>query len=297
MPLARPSSDNAEVRKPDFPVEDAREFHFSDRDFEFIRQLVGERTGIVLGENKRELVYGRLARRLRQLGVATFAEYCDFVQARPDTEVHEIINAITTNLTSFFREAHHFQYLAGEVLPRLLERNAAKRRLRIWSAGCSTGEEPYSIAVTLAESLPHIGGWDVRILATDVDSNVLATAERGIYALERVSGLEAERRRRWFRRGTGAQAGQAKISDEVKRLIAFRHLNLMEAWPMRGPFDAIFCRNVVIYFDKPTQARLFNRFAGILDPEGYLFVGHSETLLGVSDAFELVGRTVYRRRP
>jgi chemotaxis protein methyltransferase CheR len=296
MALARSSNDNAGTRPPE-TGEGGREFQFTDRDFDFIRRLVGEHAGIALNESKRELVYGRLARRLRQLRLDSFAQYCDLVRTQPDTEVHEIINAITTNLTSFFRESHHFQFLTDELLPRLMQRHAAKRRLRFWSAGCSTGEEPYSIAMTLAESLPHIGSWDVRILATDIDTNALGTGERGVYALERIAGLDPERRRRWFRRGAGPQAGQAKVSEDIARLIAFRRLNLMEPWPMRGPFDAIFCRNVVIYFDKPTQARLFARFADILDRDGYLFVGHSETLLGVSEAFDLVGRTIYRRRP
>lgn len=276
--------------------ERVREFEFSDREFTFLRRIVGEHAGIALGDNKRELVYGRLTRRLRQLGMSSFAQYCERVRERPDEEVPEVINAITTNLTSFFRERHHFDYLRDTLLPALRERHGARRRLRFWSAGCSTGEEPYSLAITLAENIPAIESWDVKVLATDIDSNVVNTARDGVYGLERLEGIDERRRKRWFQRGTGKWDGRARVADSLRRLVSFRQLNLMHAWPMRGPFDAIFCRNVMIYFDKPTQTKLLSRFAEVLDREGTLFIGHSETLHGVSEAFDPAGRTIYRRR-
>ena len=275
-------------------AEQLREFEFTDRDFAFLRDLVGMHTGITLGEHKRQLVYGRLARRLRQLELGTFAEYCDYVENHHESELSELVNAITTNLTAFFRENHHFEHLAREALPDILARNARTRRLRIWSAGCSTGEEPYSIAMTLLEAAPDLAGWDVRILATDIDSQVLAKAESGVYADDRVKDMDPARLRRWFRQGSGPQAGKVKVGERLQQLIAFRQLNLMQPWPMQGPFDIIFCRNVVIYFDKDTQKQLFNRYADILAPQGYLYVGHSESLYKTSERFRLIGRTIYQ---
>ena len=275
--------------------EKRQEFTFTDRDFEYLRTLVGEHAGISLGEQKRQLVYGRLTRRLRQLQIADFAGYCHYVQQNTASEIGEIINAITTNLTSFFRENHHFEHLKGEALPDLMARNAAKRRLRLWSAGCSTGEEPYSIAMTLMESLPEIASWDAKLLATDIDSQVLARAASGVYADDRVRDLPPERMRRWFSKGQGNNAGKVKVSDKLQKLIAFRQLNLMQSWPMHGPMDVIFCRNVVIYFDKETQKKLFDRYADMLAPEGYLYVGHSETLHRICDRFRLIGRTIYQK--
>ncbi|MCC6302171.1 MAG: protein-glutamate O-methyltransferase CheR [Gammaproteobacteria bacterium] len=271
-----------------------RELIFTDADFDFIRRLVADKTGIALSEQKRELVYGRLAKRLRSLDLQTFAQYCDFVQDDAG-ELHELVNAITTNLTSFFREPYHFDYLRDTLLPELLRRNAGSCRLRLWSAGCSTGEEPYSIAMVLRDALPSGQGWDAKILATDIDSNVLARAESGIYAEERVKGVPEQYLRRCFRRGQGDNAGMLRVGDETRSLITFRPLNLMQEWPMKGPFDVIFCRNVVIYFDKPTQRRLFNRYADLLVDGGHLFIGHSETLFKVCDRFTLIGRTIYRK--
>lgn len=271
-----------------------RELVFTDADFDFIRRLVADKTGIALSEQKRELVYGRLAKRLRSLELQTFAQYCDFLRDN-DGELHELVNAITTNLTSFFREPYHFDYLRDSLLPELLHSNAGSRRLRIWSAGCSTGEEPYSIAMVLRDALPSSQGWDAKILATDIDSNVLARAQSGIYAQERIQGVPEQYLRRGFRRGQGDNAGMLRVSDDVRSLITFRQLNLMQEWPMKGPFDVIFCRNVVIYFDKPTQRRLFNRYADLLADGGHLFIGHSETLFKVCERFTLIGRTIYRK--
>lgn len=271
------------------------EFEFTDVDFARIQGLVYSHAGISLSDAKRNLVYSRLARRLRRLNLTTFAAYTDYLQTHLDTELTDFLNAITTNLTSFFRENHHFETLRRLVLPELM-RNSARRRIRIWSAGCSTGEEPYSIAMTVKEAVPESSGWDVKILATDLDTNVLQKARDGIYDEERVQQIPKARLQRWMRRGSGANAGQVRVNSELQDMIQFNQLNLMESWPMRGPFDVIFCRNVVIYFDKDTQRRLFDRFADLLTPEGYLFVGHSETLYKVTERFELQGQTVYRKK-
>lgn len=286
----------ANAAVPDIVDDRPREFRFTDGDFAFIRRLVGEQTGINLSDGKREMVYGRLARRLRERGIGSFAEYCKLLEG-DDGEIMHLVNAITTNLTSFFREKHHFEYLRNTLLPELLEHNRHSRRLRIWSAGCSTGEEPYSIAITLKEALPANHGWDVKILATDIDTNVLDRARHGVYAQDSVRSLPPERMQRWFRRGAGANAGKVQVNPALQELIRFRQLNLMsEPWPMKGRFDVIFCRNVVIYFDKPTQKRLFARYAQMLDARRHLFIGHSETLFQICDEFELVGNTVYRKR-
>lgn len=273
---------------------DAREFPFSDRNFEQLRRIAFEHTGIVLGENKRQMMYGRLTRRIRQLGLAGFDDYCARLEQDLDSELGELVNAITTNLTSFFRENHHFEHLANTALPEILAHNAGAHRLRIWSAGCSTGEEPYSIAMTLAEST-RLNGWDARILATDIDTSVVARADSGVYALDRVKDMDPQRLRRWFEKGVGENAGKLRVNRSLRDLIAFRSLNLLGDWPMRGPFDIIFCRNVVIYFDKETQRRLFERYADMLAPHGYLYIGHSETLFKISDRFKPVGGTIYRK--
>lgn len=275
-------------------AEREREFRFTDRDFQRIRQLVGEHTGIALTDVKRQLVYSRLARRLRKLGLDSFAIYCRRLE-EDDEELVCLINAITTNHTAFFREAHHFDFLAKELLPRLM--HSGQRRLRIWSAGCSSGQEPYTIAMVLKEHLPTARPWDVKILATDLDSDMIATAEQGVYPLQDIQPVPAPMLKRWFLRGTGAMAERVKVVPELKEWIRFRQLNLMHAWPMQGPFDLIFCRNVTIYFDTPTKVRLFDRFADMLAADGHMIIGHSETLLNISDRFELVGKTIYRKRP
>ena len=272
-----------------------REFHLDERDFRFISELVGAKTGIQLSDGKRELVYGRLARRLRQLGFDSFSDYCALLKQDDGDELMQLVNAITTNLTSFFREKHHFDHLARTLVPAWLKANAATRRIRIWSAGCSIGAEPYSLAITLREALGDERGWDVRILATDIDTNVLAAAAAGAYPEKEVAGLPPAQLRRWFLRGSGANAGKVRARDELRDLIEFRQLNLIEPWQVPGPFDALFCRNVVIYFDKPTQKALFDRFADNIVPDGHLFIGHSESLFKVTDRFELIGQTVYRK--
>jgi chemotaxis protein methyltransferase CheR len=288
------SSDRAEnAEAPEIAV--APEFEFTDRDFNYLRELVGRHAGIALADTKRQLVYGRLSRRLRALRLRSFADYCAYVEAQPEAELGNLINAITTNLTAFFRERHHFAVLDQRLLPALATARAATRRLRLWSAGCSTGAEPYSIAMTAGECAA-VRGWEVRILATDIDTNVLETASRGVYGEKDVEGLSAAQRQRWFLRGKGANAAQVKVKPELRAMVEFRPLNLIKPWPMKGPFDAIFCRNVVIYFDKPTQRQLFDRMADLLADDGLLFIGHSESLFKVCDRFEPAGPTVYRKR-
>ncbi|HET9390026.1 MAG TPA: protein-glutamate O-methyltransferase CheR [Steroidobacteraceae bacterium] len=272
-----------------------REFAFSDADFLALRTLVKQITGINLSEQKRELVYGRLARRVRALQLRSFAEYRELLACDGGSEVAQLCNAITTNLTSFFREPHHFEHLREHVLAPMLSPAARASRLRIWSAGCSTGEEAYSLAMTVTEALPDPGRWDVRILATDLDSDVLERARIGIYPADRLKNLSAERRARFFIEHQEHGETCYEAVPELKGLITFKQFNLMHPLPMRGPLQAIFCRNVVIYFDKDTQRELFARLSRLQRPGDLLFLGHSETLFKVSDDYTLMGKTVYRR--
>jgi len=280
------SAFNSAARVP--AAADAREFQFSRQDFERIRKLIYERAGISLSEAKQDMVYSRLARRLRARGLQRFSDYLAVLAAGDQVEWEAFTNALTTNLTSFFREAHHFPILAEHALSR------PGRRYDVWCCACSTGEEPYSIAMTLAEAFARPNP-PVSILASDLDTQVLSKAAEGIYLLERIERLTPERVRRFFLRGTGAQAGQARVRAELRSSVTFQRINLLEqSWPVRGPFDAIFCRNVMIYFDKQTQAAILRRFAPLLRPDGLLFVGHSESLFHVSDVFRLRGKTVYQ---
>lgn len=271
-----------------------REFDFHDSHFSFVRQTLFENTGITLSDIKRDMVYSRLIRRIRALNMHSFDEYLNLLKKSPEKEMVEFTNALTTNLTSFFRENHHFEYLSSHIFPELSKRKG-QRRLRIWSAGCSTGEEPYSLAITLKNNMRLFPGWDVKILATDLDSNVVNTAKAGIYAQERIDGLPKALVSRWFNKGKGDLEGKVKVKSELQDIITFKQLNLMNAWPMQGPFDIIFCRNVVIYFNKDTQRTLFGRYADYLDDNAYLIVGHSESLHGVTKRFRLLGKTIYQK--
>ena len=272
----------------------AQEFVLTDSDFDRLRTIVRDQTGISLADSKRELVYSRLARRLRKLRFTSFSEYCALVETGDGEELQELTNAITTNLTSFFREKYHFEQMATEALPQIMQSRSATRRLRVWSAGCSTGEEPYSLAMVMRETFERHANWDARLLATDIDSKVIEAAAAGVYTADRFGGMDPARTARWFKE-SGLKSGQMTASDELKSLITFRQLNLLDAWPMKGPFDIVFCRNVVIYFDKDTQRQLFDRLADIQEPGGWLFIGHSENLFNVTQRYKLVGRTVYRR--
>lgn len=269
-----------------------REFTFSARDFARVKALIYQHAGISLTEAKQEMVYSRLARRLRTLGHTCFEQYLDQLERHPrSVEWESFVNALTTNLTSFFREAHHFPMLIEHVT------RGGRRPIVIWSAACSTGEEPYSIAMALVE---HFGGFDapVKVLATDIDTNVLATAREGIYREDALSTINAERLRRFFLKGKELNSGYARVRDELKALVDFRALNLLApSWPLRAPLDAVFCRNVLIYFDKDTQYRVLQRFAPLLRSDGLLFIGHSESLFHAGDLFRLRGKTVYELAP
>jgi len=273
-----------------------REYEYTERDFKLVQKLVADHTGINLTDAKKDLVYGRLSKRIRKLDLSSFQEYISYVEDDHESELINFINAITTNLTSFFRENHHFEYLRNTLIPELIARNEDTRRIRIWSAGCSTGEEPYSIAITVLEALQNYSNWDVKILATDLDTNVVATAKAGIYKDERVTGIDKKKLKRWFLNGSGKNLGKVRVSSELQDIITFKQLNLMTQWPMKDKFDIIFCRNVVIYFDKPTQKVLFERYANILRNNGTLIIGHSETLFKVSDRFKPIGNTIYEKK-
>ena len=272
-----------------------QDFELTDNQFDRLRALVREHTGIALSDAKRQLVYGRLARRLRALKLESFGQYIELIERGDGGELEEFVNAVTTNLTSFFREPHHFEYLGREMIPALVSRSNASHRLRIWCCAASTGEEPYSIAMVLREAQERLAGWDVKMLATDLDSAVLATGAAGVYTEDRLKGMDPARVARFFDKGSGPQAGKYRVREELRNLITFKQLNLMNDWPVRGPFDAIFCRNVIIYFDKATQRILFERMAALQRPGDLLFLGHSESLHRVSERYELFGRTIYRR--
>ena len=262
----------------------------SNQDLTRIVALVRKFTGIHMDESKRQLISSRLNRRLRALQIQSFSAYCDLLNDPNSPEVQHFINAVTTNLTSFFREAHHFEYLAQSVVPVLRER-CTKKSVRVWSAGCSTGAEPYSIAMTLADTLGF--DWDWKILATDLDSNVLNAGRSGVYKAEELDSVPKRIGGDYFEKGQGDNAGRVRMDSRLRERIVFNRLNLMEPWPMHGPLDVIFCRNVAIYFDKPTQQKLFARFADLLSPWGTLFIGHSESLAGVTDRLHLIGQTTY----
>jgi chemotaxis protein methyltransferase CheR len=274
-----------------------RDLPYTRRDFDCLRKIARDRTGFFLSEDKFNLLYSRLFRRVRTLGLSSFEEYCNYLKKDgAEQEVLELTNAITTNLTAFFRENHHFRFLSERVFPELLERNSGSARVRIWSAGCSTGEEPYSLSITLHESQLGSLGWDFRILASDVDSGALDHASQGIYPQERVGGVEKSRLRKWFLRGKGRRRELVCVKPEVRSLVDFSRVNLLEDWVLPEPMDIIFCRNVIIYFDKPSKISLLERFADVLKPGGYLFMGYSESLLRLTDRFELVGTTVYKKK-
>jgi chemotaxis protein methyltransferase CheR len=273
----------------------ASDFQLSQAEFDRIRVLVREHTGISLSESKRQLVYGRLARRLRALKLDSFSDYIKLLEQGDSVELEEFTNAVTTNLTSFFREPHHFEFLAQEMLPEAMKRNEGRRRLRFWCCAASTGEEPYSIAMVLREAQDKLHGWDAKLLATDLDSNVLAHGKRGVYGRDRFAGMSSRRVAQFFHEVQDGRDTKLSAAEGLRSLITFKQLNLMSEWPMKGPFDAIFCRNVIIYFDKETQRVLFERMAALQRPGDYLFLGHSESLYRVSDRYELIGRTIYRR--
>jgi len=271
------------------PQESTREFVFTTADFQRISKLIYEHAGISLAPTKQEMVYSRLARRLRVRGLETFAAYLSLLDNRDEPEWEAFVNALTTNLTSFFREPHHFAELT-----RFLERRKrAQQPVSIWCCASSTGEEPYSLAMTAVEAYGSFTP-PVTIVATDLDTSALDKAAAGIYAEERVAKLRHDQLQRFFLKGTGSRAGSVRVRKELRELVTFRQVNLLDAqWPVRGPFDAIFCRNVMIYFDKPTQRKVLEKLAPLLVRDGLLFAGHSESFLHSADLFRLRGNTVY----
>ncbi|MEE4245113.1 MAG: protein-glutamate O-methyltransferase CheR [Kangiellaceae bacterium] len=268
----------------------AKEFVFTKEDFAKIQRTVKDKVGINLGDHKFEMVYGRLARRLRVHKIKLVDDYLDLISDDKDEHI-QFINAITTNLTYFFREGHHFEFLADKCLRDIKAKHLVDRRVRIWSAGCSTGEEPYSIAETLKEFHRNHKAWDYKILATDLDTKVLATARAGVYDQQRVDKVPASVVQSMFDR----DGENYIVKDELKHQIAFKQLNLMSGWPMKGKFDVIFCRNVLIYFNRETQQELISRFHKQLYNGGYLILGHSESIGQQAANFEAIGRTIFQK--
>lgn len=268
-----------------------KEFLFTSSDFERIRTMLYRHSGIKLNDSKKDMVYSRLGRRLRATGLTSFQDYLARVEQDQSDEWEAFINSLTTNLTAFFREPHHFPVLKDHVL------SLHKRPLRIWCAASSTGEEPYTIAMTMVDAF---GSYTppVEIIATDIDTNVLHKAQAGVYSLDRVEKLPQDILKRFFLKGAGSNTGTVQVRKELRDLISFRSLNLLDThWPVNGTFDVIFCRNVLIYFDKETQLSILKRFAPMLNPHGLLFVGHSESLYHATDFFKLRGKTVYDLAP
>jgi chemotaxis protein methyltransferase CheR len=266
-----------------------REFNYTADDFERVRNLLYQRAGINLSATKDQMVYSRLARRLRSLRLRSFTEYFSYLD-RHEEEWQQFINALTTNLTSFFRESHHFDMLAAHVRKHAHER----RPLRIWCSAASTGEEPYSLAMTMIEALGSLTP-DVSIIASDIDTGVLSTARAGIYPDQRVEQLELARKKNFFLRGKGAQIGNVRVRQELQAFIEFRQINLLDAdWGITPGLDVIFCRNVMIYFDKPTQSKILERMIKLLRPDGLFFAGHSESFVHATHLVKLIERTVYR---
>jgi chemotaxis protein methyltransferase CheR len=273
------------------------EFAFTEADFREIAELLRMECGISLGANKKNLVYSRLAKRLRSNGLSSFRDYCALISGDDGAEErHAMVAAMTTNVTRFFREQHHFDHLRTEVLPRLAKSLRARGRARIWSAGCSSGEEPYSIAMTVLAAIPDAAEFNIKILATDIDPNMIAFGKAAAYGVGIADSIPAEYLKTWCVRGESDGDKVYRIADRVRSLISFNELNLLGPWPMQGQFDVVFCRNVMIYFDGDTQAKLCRRFANLMPPGGVLYIGHSERLGEDELSFDLHGRTTYVKR-
>jgi len=283
---------------PDFDAP-RREFAFSDDDFRAFARLAKERAGIAIADSKRNLLYGRLSRRLRALRMTTFRDYRNYLDG-PDgaVELERFINSISTNHTKLFREPHHFTHLRDALARPVAQaaRGGKAGRVRIWSAGCSSGEEPYTIAMVLKREIGDCARHDIRILASDIDTEVLARAARGEYPTRMMEEMPPPYRSLAVAQGSGGSPDTFTMHDDLRAMIRFRQLNLMDRpWPFKGMFDAIFCRNVMIYFDAPTKAALIERFTQMIRPGGWLYIGHSESLLGAQAGLQLIGRTIYRR--
>jgi chemotaxis protein methyltransferase CheR len=269
------------------------EFHLSSADFNTIAGILLSEVGISLGENKVNLVYSRLAKRLRALRLTSFRDYCALISGPAgEKERGEMIAALTTNVTRFFREPHHFEHLKTEILPAALQFAKKGGRVRLWSAACSSGQEPYSMAMTVLSLMPEAPRYDIKILATDVDPNMIAFGQAGIYQSAALESIPSTLRSRWF---TNLGSGDMQAGEELRSLVSFRKLNLIGDWPMRGHFHAVFCRNVVIYFNQETQSRIWERITPLLDPNAALYIGHSERVSGPAERLlKSDGITTYR---
>lgn len=268
----------------------------SKKEFELFSKLVYDNIGITLGEAKKELVKSRLGKRLRVLNIPSFKEYYKFVTEEDKEEIIHLFDAISTNKTSFFREKVHFDLLHSTVLPKLIEQKAEEgdKEVRIWCAAASTGEEPYTLAITLSEFLQNSTGWGVKILGTDISTKVLDIAERGIYPTESLNGLDKKLISNAFLKGEGEQHGFVKVKPALRKMVTFKRFNLLnEHYPFKKKFDFVFCRNVMIYFDKGTQSGIVSRIYDNLRSDGYLFIGHAETLMGIDVPFKYIQPTVY----
>ncbi|MCF3641744.1 protein-glutamate O-methyltransferase [Rhizobium sp. TRM95111] len=272
------------------------EYPLTRRDLSEIAAMIYADAGIYLNETKASLVYSRLSKHIRNLGLRGFRDYCDLVSSPAGAAARkEMLSHLTTNFTRFFRENHHFDHLKTDVLPDLINRVRNGGRARIWSAACSDGQEPYSIALTVLSLMPNIADYDFRILATDIDPKILSIARAGAYDAGALETVSPAMRKQFFREVDADGRQKWQIDDRVKRLVTFNELNLMAQWPFKGPFDVIFCRNVVIYFDEPTQMKIWSRFAGMLAPQGHLYIGHSERVSGEAKGqFDNIGVTTYR---
>lgn len=274
-----------------------REFAFTDEDFAFLTNMIQQKTGIVITEQKVQMVYGRVVRRIRALGLGSVGEYCAYLTDDiSGKELLNFINAVTTNLTRFFREPHHFEHLKTEVLKPLKANPPADKRLRLWSAGCSLGMEAYSIAMTIADAIPDWQSWDIKILATDIDTNVLNRGKAGAYSDKELEQVPADYRRQFLKDATVEGEPGAHVKPSLRNMVHFKQLNFLDPWPVKGPFDVVFCRNVIIYFDKDLQREIFKQFANVMPAGSHLYIGHSENLHGISDAYQLLGNTVYQRK-
>ena len=261
-------------------------------EFDGLRSLVHRHTGISLSDAKVELVKRRFAPRLKELNLDSFSSYIKRIEDGDTDELLRFTDAITTNLTSFFRENHHFDYMKREILPKLLKDKMVSKRVRFWSAGCSTGQEPYTMAMLLREAIPMSNGWDIKILATDIDRTVLAKARMGLYTQSDLDKMPEGVARKWFTK----HSDKYQVKDELRQMITFNQLNLLKTWPVKGPFEAIFCRNVFIYFDKPTQKSIVQKFARVQNSGDHLFIGHSESITDMTDDYKLIGQTTYVRQ-
>ncbi|MBU0728827.1 MAG: protein-glutamate O-methyltransferase [Proteobacteria bacterium] len=274
-------------------------FHLTkltDSQFLKFSELVYEKTGIFLKPEKKELLNARLGKRLRACGINDFKNYYNFVMGDASgEELIHLIDSVSTNFTNFFREKAHFDFLKANVLPGYIKGARGKKQISVWSAACSSGEEPYTLGMVLGDFFSRYQDWNFSILATDISTRVLSHGERGVYSLDRVAGIPENQLRLFFQKGTGKSSGQVKVKDSLRGLVTFRRFNLMDVFPWKESFDIIFCRNVMIYFNRETQQELISKFYGSLVPGGHLFIGHSESISGIKHGFKQIASTTYQK--